>query len=135
MICGCVEETRSTTGWSLTRVLGVLQVSRSSYYRNSGVHAKPGDKDGVRPVHPDRILPSEREAVIDYARHHPDIRHRALAWKMVDEDVAFVSPSTVYRILVQAELICGWKSVATRVKRTRHHGMAQTKSGSRTSGM
>jgi putative transposase len=28
---------------------------------------------------------------------------------MVDEDVAYVSPSTLYRILREAKLVCPWK--------------------------
>ncbi len=99
-----------------------MKVSRSSYYRNCGENAKSGNSERQRPVHPDRILLSEREAVIDYARQHPDIRHRALAWHMVDDNVAFVSASTVYRILVEAKLICVWQPVSKRVKRSRHNG-------------
>ena len=37
---------------------------------------------------------------------HPEVRHRELAWRMVDEDVVCLSPSTVYRILREANLIC-----------------------------
>jgi len=44
-----------------------------------------------------------------YALKHPGIRHRELAWRMVDEDVAYLSPSTVYRILKEAELVCPWR--------------------------
>ena len=35
---------------------------------------------------------------------------------MVDEDVAFVSPSTVYRILKESNLVCPWRR---RIKRKR----------------
>jgi len=44
------------------------------------------------------LLPEEKERVVEYALQHASLRHRELAWKMVD-DVAFVSPSTVYRVL------------------------------------
>jgi transposase InsO family protein len=35
---------------------------------------------------------------------------------MVDEDVAYVSPSTVYRILKEANLVCPWRRRAKRIK-------------------
>jgi len=116
-----VDQTRTITGWSLKQVLGALKVSRSSYYRHVRADSVPARKP-LACHHPDRILPSERAAVLSFARKHPDIRHRALAWKMVDEDVAFVSPSTVYRILREANLICGWKQKTNRDKRIRHKG-------------
>ena len=50
-------------------------------------------------------LPEEKEAVRKDALEHPEIRHRELAWRMIDEDVAYVSSSTVYRILKEQQLI------------------------------
>lgn len=44
--------------------------------------------------------------MVKYAKEHAAIRHRELAWRMVDENVAYVSPSTVYRILREEELVC-----------------------------
>jgi transposase InsO family protein len=61
-------------------------------------------------------LPEERAAVREYALKHPELRHRELAWRMVDEDVVYVSPSTVYRILKEENLVCPWRR---RTKRRR----------------
>ena len=49
----------------------------------------------VRPVQPYEALAEEKQAVLAYAGKHPELRHRELAWRMVDEDVACLSPSTV----------------------------------------
>jgi putative transposase len=38
-------------------------------------------------VQPYEALPEEKEAVLNYARKHAELRHRELAWRMVDEDV------------------------------------------------
>jgi len=57
-------------------------------------------------VQPFEALEEEQQAVIAYARKHPEIRHRELAWRMIDEEVAYLSPSTVYRILREAQLMC-----------------------------
>lgn len=76
-----------------------------------GRHAKPPP-----PVQPYEALPEERAAVKRHALKHPGIRHRELAWKMVDEDVAYLSPSTVYRILREARLVCPWRRRKKRLR-------------------
>src|SRR5690606_26700140 len=55
------------------------------------------------------ILPEETEAVLRYALTHPKDGYRRLAWQMIDEDVAYLSPSSVYRILNEADLLYRWK--------------------------
>jgi putative transposase len=54
-------------------------------------------------------LPEAKQAVLDDARRPPELRHRELAWRMVDEDVASLSPSTVYRLRKEANLVCPWR--------------------------
>jgi putative transposase len=51
------------------------------------------------------IIPWERQSVISYALRHTELRHREMAFRMIDENVAFLSPTTVYRILSASELI------------------------------
>ncbi len=83
-----------------------LEIKPSTYYKWLKT---VGNKKNKKHKHPDTILPGEREAVIAYARKHPNIRHRELAWRMVDDNVAFLSMSSVYKILKESGLICGWK--------------------------
>jgi hypothetical protein len=81
--------------------LAALGIARRSYYRWLKEQAWASEQPGrpVSPVSPYEALPQEKRVVVDYARKHPALRHRELAWRMVDDDVAYVSPSTVYRIL------------------------------------
>jgi len=58
---------------------------------------------------PWQALAEEVDAVIGYALAHPREGYRRLAWMMVDEDVAYLSPSSVYRILDDADLLYRWK--------------------------
>lgn len=44
-----------------------------------------------------------------FALDHPQDGYRRLAWMMVDENVAYLSPSSVYRILDKLQLLCRWK--------------------------
>jgi transposase InsO family protein len=84
-----------------------LGIARGSYYRWLKEEAWSRErKEAVAPVQPFEALPEERAAVLGYARRHAGIRHRELAWRMIDEDVAYVSSSTVYRILREADLMC-----------------------------
>ncbi len=48
-------------------------------------------------------------AVREYALKHPELRHRELTWRMVDEGVAYLGASTVYRILREAKPVCPWR--------------------------
>lgn len=119
-----VHQVRRWSGWSASKSLGRLGVSRAAYYRWRRRACSPASAPAagaagraVRPGQPHAILPSERAAVIAYAKANPNPRHRELAWKMVDEGVAYVSPSAVYRILREEGLCPSWP--AKRAKRRR----------------
>jgi len=55
------------------------------------------------------ILPEERAAICEFALRYPKIGYRKLTWMMVDEAVACVGESTVYRVLSEADLLSRWK--------------------------
>jgi len=101
---------------SVRWILKSLEVKPSTYYawlQNSHKRNCSTRK------HPDTILPEERKAVIDYALKHPDIRHRELTWRMIDDNVVCLSISSVYKILKDTGLICVWKPKEKRMKRSR----------------
>lgn len=88
------------------KALKILGVPYSSYYRWKRQEA--WNSQTTQPIQPVRVyeaLPEEKAAVKEYALAHPDIRHRELAWRMIDEEVAYLSPSTVYRILLEENLM------------------------------
>lgn len=69
------------------------------------------------------LLPWEKEAIINYAKNHYSENdyflrdgYRRLTYRMLDEDVAAVSPSSVYRILKTEGLLNQWKTVKTSSK-------------------
>jgi len=57
------------------------------------------------------IFQWEKEAIIKYAKKHPNEGYRRLTYMMLDEDIVAVSPSTVYRILKKAGLLNKWNRV------------------------
>ena len=105
-----VEQTRRRSGWSVRKTLTALGIAARSYYRwlKHEAWAKGRPAVAPAPLSPYEALSEEKRAVIAYARKHAVLRHRELAWRMVDENVAFLSPSTVYRILKEAKLVCPW---------------------------
>ncbi len=106
-----MEVTRARTGWTIRRILRRLGLPKSRYYdwRQREAEALMADLAPVPRGSPHAILAEEQEAVIRYALEHPREGYRRLAWMMVDEDVAYVSPSSVYRILRDEDLLYRWK--------------------------
>ena len=95
---------------SKKKVCETLKLNRSRYYRwnrRYEEHGFAGLKDKKPtpngPVH--SLLDEEKEAIIEYALDNPDTRHRKLAYELQNEDIVYVSPSSVYRVLKAEGLI------------------------------
>jgi putative transposase len=54
------------------------------------------------------LTDAERQAIIDYYWDNPLEGYRRLAYMMIDADIVAVSPSSVYRVLLNAGLLCRW---------------------------
>lgn len=83
-----------------------LSVPRGTFYRWKRERAWEQEaSEPVSPVQAFEALPEEKRAVVRFALEHPEVRHRELSWRMIDDDVAYLSASTVYRILREEELM------------------------------
>jgi putative transposase len=112
-----VEQAKRRSGWPVRRTLKSLGIPATSYYRWLREKSWAKTAEGQQPVRPVQwyeALPEEQAAVREYACRHTELRHRELAWRMVDEDVAYLSPSTVYRILRASNLVCPWRRRSKR---------------------
>jgi transposase InsO family protein len=91
------------------RTLGALRIARRSYYRwlKEQPWAKRRPAEPPAPVSPYEALSEETQAALAYARKHPELRRRELAWRI---------PWTVYQLLKEAKLVCPWRR---RTKRKR----------------
>jgi transposase InsO family protein len=56
----------------------------------------------------------EKEAIKSFYREHPNEGYRRLAFMMLDEDIVYVSPTSVWRVLSQAGLLRRWNSGISR---------------------
>ena len=105
-----VARSQGRTGWALRHILRLLGLKPARYWqwRERARRGALGDRPPVAPAL-DQLLPEERAAVIDYALAHPKDGYRRLTWQMVDEDVACLSPASVYRVLNESDLLYRWK--------------------------
>jgi putative transposase len=104
-----VKQTRQRSGWPVGRILRRLEVPRASYYRWRGTDGMTPSVSRSSDGSMYALLASERQAIIDYALAYPEVRHRELAWRMLDDGVCGVSASSVYRVLREANLVCRWR--------------------------
>lgn len=93
------------TGWPKQKIIGLFGLNRQRLNRWEKEKENPprSQKHIVT-----RILPEEEESVIFYRTlkdKNRDLGYRKFTWTMVDNDVAFVSESAVYRILKRFNLL------------------------------
>lgn len=110
MLLATVEEMTGVGGGSVGWAVRQLGLSRATYYRwqDRAEQGRLEDRVG-RLLGEQGVLPEEEAAVIAYAKEHPRDGYRRLAWQMVDEDVAYLTPSAVYRVLDRQDLLYRWK--------------------------
>ena len=51
------------------------------------------------------LFKHERKAIIEYVKNNREEGYRRLCYRMIDEDVVYASPSSVYRVLHKAGLL------------------------------
>lgn len=88
----------------MTRFIKWLGIGRSKYYSWVNRHGEENHHNGYQPKH-SWLTEVEKAAIIDYYADHRQTGYRRLAYMMLDEEVAAVSPSSVYRVLSEAGLL------------------------------
>ena len=95
--------TGKRSGFSTGKILKVLGIPRAWYYRQIDFH----------PILDRRFNPfdavDDEWIVIGFRHRNPKMSFREIAYALMDEDLAYLSPSTVYRILKRHDLITPWK--------------------------
>lgn len=110
VLLAIVERAQEQSDQPLSWILSELGLTRSVYYdwlerQKEGTLA---DRVVV-PRSPLVALPEEVEATVGYAKAQPREGYRRLTWMMIDGDIAYLTPSTVYRILDRYDLLYRWK--------------------------
>lgn len=104
------------------RLLGWLGIPSSKYYDWRQRYGRPNQHNAQVP-RKGWLLDWEKQAILDYQRDHPKEGYRRLTFMMLDADVVAVSPSSVYRVLKDADRL----SRQTRKHATKGKGFVQPK--------
>jgi putative transposase len=107
-----VEQTQRRSEWPLEPILACLGVPRSVYFSWRARAEEPLAETPRGQTSYDRLLPDEVEAIKGFALQHPKTGYRKLTYMMLDQNIAAVSESAVYRVLREADLLRRWKRSA-----------------------
>ncbi len=89
------------------RFIRWLGIQRGKFFEWLQRYGKANEHNGKVP-RDTWVLPEERQAVLNFHEQNPLEGYRRLAFMMLDQDVAAMAPSTVYRILRDAERLSRW---------------------------
>ena len=99
-----VQKWQGKTEYDVTQFITWLGIGRSKYYSWVGRQGQKNQHNGQQPKH-HWLTENEKAAIITYYADHRTTGYRRLAYMMLDEDVAAVSPSSVYRLLLETGLL------------------------------
>ena len=103
-----VREWSQKTELASERLVGWIGMGRSKFHDWKRRYGRVNEHNSWVPR--DHWLEDwERQAVIDYYLAHPDDGYRRVTYMMMDEDIVAASPSSVYRVLAQADVIRRWE--------------------------
>lgn len=88
----------------LSKMLKALGITTPRFYDWKKRKGEDNKHNGMMPK-TSWILPEERQAIIDYHQKNPLNGCKRLSYMMMDEDVAYVSHNTVYRVLSSEGLL------------------------------
>lgn len=97
-----ILERYSSYGWTKTAICQKWGMSIKTFYMRPKAHSAPV---GPQWNQLSRITLAEQLAVKNYALEHTELRHRELSYRMIDENIAYMSSSSVYRILKNFNII------------------------------
>ena len=110
-----VINTVERAGYSISMILSMLGISRSWYY--SQMDFSPILDGRFNPM---AIRNDDEWIVICYKHKHPGMSFREIAYTLIDGDLAYLSPATVYRILKKKDLITPWNRITWASTRPEH---------------
>jgi transposase InsO family protein len=89
------------------RFVGWIGIARGKFYSWRKRYGKANEHNALVP-RDHWLTAEERQAIIAFHERFPLEGYRRLTFMMIDQDVAAVSPSSVYRVLAGAGLLDRW---------------------------
>ena len=104
-----IEHMTELTSFTKHEIVKQLSLNRATYYNWLGRRESDRLTD-IKPVgkNPERLLDWEKEAIRDFYLTYQQNGYRRITYMMIDQDVVYVSPSTVYRYLKSQGLLMRW---------------------------
>jgi len=102
-------------GYSLKSTLKMLGISRSWYYEQLDFSPLLDGRFNAMAIRND-----DEWLVVGFKHRYPRMSFREIAYTLIDEDLAYLSPSAVYRILKKHNLITPWKHKTWESTRPEH---------------
>jgi hypothetical protein len=99
-----ITEYRDKTEIPASRLLRYMGIRASKYYEWWHRYGIPNQHNGKIPK-ATWLFEYEKQRIIEYARNNREEGYRRLCYRMIDEDVVYASPSSVYRELHTAGLL------------------------------
>jgi transposase InsO family protein/DNA-binding XRE family transcriptional regulator len=101
-----IKRLNEMTGINKSRLISQLGISRQRYYDWENRYGKPNEHNRYIPKG-HWLTPEEEEAIVRYyVEHYNELDgYRRLCYKMIDEDVVYATPSSVYRVLRRRGLL------------------------------
>lgn len=114
-VISLVNTYRPKSDLTLSFFLNVFGITSSKFFSWITRRGKANRHNGSAP-RKHWIIPSERQAIISFAKNNPGEGYRRLTYIMIDKDIAAVSPSTTYRVLKQENMLNRWNRVKSSSK-------------------
>ena len=104
---------QAKTRFPMCKLLAWAALPGGKYYDWQHRLNRPNRHNGLIPkAH--WLLPWEKDAIINYATMHESEGYRRMTYEMIDSDVVYASPSSVYRVLKDAGLLARFIPVTSR---------------------
>ena len=114
---------RERTKLSIRELISHAGISRAKFYEWKKRYGLLNKHNGLIPKS-HWLREEEKEAILEYSRSNEEEGYRRLCYMMIDEDIAYASPSTVYRVLKENNLL---NKYITREESKRGEGYIQPK--------
>lgn len=102
-----VEDWSKRTEIDRKRFIAWVGIARGKYFAWRERYGKVNEHN-ARVPRDAWLLPEERHAVVNYFHKHPGEGYRRLTYMMMDDDVVYAAPSTIYRVLRAEGLLDRW---------------------------
>ncbi len=112
-VCDFVDDLSSRTEIPVARIVNWLGLTRSKFYAWRKRYGQ-GNKHNAEVPRDSWTTPEERAKIVRFFDEHPLEGYRRLAFMMIDRDIVYVSPATVYRVLARAGRLDRWSRRATK---------------------